>query len=588
MKKILEKLSSVLTPDEKRNARILILILVMSAAFELAGIVSVLPYVNLVLNPELLRESKSLVFLTQNLNIKDDQIALMVVGCLCLALFTLGTIFKILSNFLILKFSHTRNHAIAERLLASYFSLDFEEFTTRHTSDYLKVILTEVTQVTSAVLMPLLNLIAHGLVVVLITGFLVIINPLVAVMVLCTLPAAYLVTYWLIKDKLVQLGQTRDMANAERYASLSEAVNGIRDLKLGARHPEFLKRFSSSSLKYARAIYLSQSLVLLPKYILELLIFGGMLVGILVLLNDPQTLATYMPVVAVYAFSGYRLLPSAQILYGVFSNLKFSLPALDNVSSNKGLDKALAHVPRSNTDYSEVQFDERIDVEALSFKFKGSDELVLADVNFTINRGEVIGVVGPSGSGKSTLIDLLLGLLTPTQGSIYLDNIKLSSEKVEAWQRCISYVPQTIYLLDDSFTNNIAFGAPSSEVDFERVLGVSRIARIDEFIEASAENGFDTHIGERGVRLSGGQRQRLGIARALYATSQVLVLDEATSALDSATESEIIDSVLNTFAGNTIIMIAHRISTLKRCDKILEVKNGRVRWLTRSEISLLS
>lgn len=585
---IVRKLSGILTPTEKKNASILLLLLLVSAVIELFGIAAVLPYVNLVLNPELLQENRWLILLTSTLGIEEENTALKIVGLICLALFTFGTLIKALSNYLILRFSHGRNHSIGVRLLKSYFELDFEDFSKKHSSEYLKVIITEITQVTSGILMPLLNLVAHGLVLLLITIFLMLIDPVAAILVLLTVPSSYLMTYWIIRKNLVSLGKSRDEANALRYSSLSEAVNGIRDLKLGSKQSIFIDRFSEASRNYVRSVYVSQSLVILPKYILELVIFGGMLLGILVLLRDPDALTIYMPLMAVYAFSGYRLLPSAQMVYSVFSNLKFSLPSLENVSSTSDLGFEQNDSSEETDTNINLKFEKSIALNNVTFGYKGSEDKVLKNLNLTIKKGEVIGIVGPTGSGKSTLIDLILGLLHPSDGDFLLDDATLSGNNIVNWQRQISYVPQAIYLLDDTFTNNIAFGVSEAQVDFERVLEVSKIAEIRNFIETYSTAGFDTIIGERGVRLSGGQRQRLGIARAIYAKSQLLVLDEATSALDSITEAKIIDGLMESFSDKTIIMIAHRVSTLSRCDRILEVKDGCVRWLSSQEIVALT
>lgn len=585
---IVRKLLGILTPKEKKNASILLFVLLVSAVIELLGIAAVLPYVNLVLNPQLLQENRWLILLTSTLGIEEENTALKIVGLICLVLFSFGTLIKSLSNYLILRFSHRRMYAVGVRLLTQYFNLDFEDFSKKHSSEYLKVILTEVTQVTSGILMPLLNLVAHGLVILLITIFLVLIEPVAAILVLLTVPSSYLITYWIIRKKLESLGKSRDEANALRYSSLSEAVNGIRDLKLGSKHSIFIDRFSGASRDYARSVYVSQSIVILPKYILELVIFGGMLLGILVLLGDPSTLKIYMPLMAVYAFSGYRLLPSAQMVYATFSNLKFSLPSLENVSSISDLGVE-QNTPSEEYDPNfKVKFEKSIALKNVAFGYKGAEDKIFKTLSLTIKKGEVIGIVGPTGSGKSTLIDLILGLLHPSDGDLMIDDTKLSGSNIVDWQRQISYVPQAIYLLDDTFTNNIAFGVSEAQVDFERVLEVSRIAKISNFIETYGTAGFDSIIGERGVRLSGGQRQRLGIARALYSKSHLLVLDEATSALDSTMEAKIIEGLMESFSDKTIIMIAHRVSTLNRCDKILEVKDGCVRWLSNQEIVALT
>lgn len=547
---------------------------------ELAGIASVLPYVNLVMNPAGLEKLSWFGPFKETLNLQSTDDILLYAGMLCLLLFVCGTSLKILTQYSILKYSYGRNYAISVRLLERYFKTDFEDFCSRHSSDYVKVILTEVTQVTSGILMPLLNLISHGLVVLLIVAFLAFTNPKAAVLVLGSLPVGYLVTYFLIRKKLVQLGVNRDEFNGLRYSSLSEAVNGIRDLKLGEKQGIFLSRFEQASRGFNESVAISQAIVQLPKFVLELIIFGGMLIGILVLLKDPQYLNDYLPLIAVYAFAGYRLLPSAQMLYSIFSNLKFSLPALENLFEDLRVASDLDsyYLSRKSED-SELTFEKAIEFVGVNFKYKLNDIATLRDINLSIPKGAIVGVVGKTGSGKSTFIDILLGLVKPTRGHVLVDGCELSDVNISGWHSKISYVPQSIYLVDGSVQDNVAFGVPYDEVDIEKVSAACKAAALADFIDVETPEGLSTQIGERGVRISGGQRQRLGIARALYNRGELIILDEATSALDSDTEAIVMRSILNAFKDQTVIMIAHRVSTLSSCDLILEIKDGAVAFI---------
>ena len=318
----------------------------------------------------------------------------------------------------------------------------------------------------------------------------------------------------------------------------------------------------------------------LPSLFMQGLIFGGMLLVLLYLINVHGGVGMALPVVGVYAVAGYRLMPALQGIYKSLSQIRFSLPALDTLRHDMNkleVKTPLRAMDSSNPDLrAEMTLRDRLELQDMSFRYPGAMHPALEGINLTVRESTMIGVVGTSGAGKTTFIDLLLGLLTPTTGRILVDGEVVDHRNVRAWQRGVGYVPQNIHLLDDTIALNIAFGCYREEVDMDAVKRVARIANLHDFIEKELPQGYDTIIGEQGVRLSGGERQRIGIARALYHDPGVLVFDEATSALDNLTESVVMEEMHAIGRRKTIFIVAHRLSTVRNCDRILVLDHGTV------------
>ena len=318
----------------------------------------------------------------------------------------------------------------------------------------------------------------------------------------------------------------------------------------------------------------------IPRFGLEIVAFGGMFVLILYLVAQNSDLADVLPLIGVYAFVGYRLMPSLQLIYTNFTHLRYSTPAIEN------LVEEINHLPPAkNIDWKrgDGTLTERIEVKNVSFSYPTMEAAFMENVSLTILAGSKIGLVGQTGSGKSTLVDIILGLLQPNSGGVFVDGVELTSESSRNWQRSVGYVPQHIYLTDSTIASNIAFGVDEVEIDLEAVVRASKVANLHEFISEDLPNGYQTMVGERGVRLSGGQRQRIGIARALYHAPKVLIFDEATSALDNLTEDRVMSAIAKMPNDMTIIMIAHRLTTVEQCDKIVLINDGRIEAVGTAE-----
>jgi ABC-type multidrug transport system fused ATPase/permease subunit len=310
---------------------------------------------------------------------------------------------------------------------------------------------------------------------------------------------------------------------------------------------------------------------LLPRFILEGIAFSGTMLILLYLISQKGSLNNALPIISVYVFAGYRLMPSMQQIYSSFTNLKYIGSSLDNLSDEIKNLKAFS----LNQDKNILPVNKTITLKNINYHYPGSSHSYLRDININISAKSIVGLVGPTGSGKTTLVDIILGLLEPQKGTLEIDEKVITRHNLRNWQRSIGYVPQHIYLSDDTIAANIAFGLDHKNINQDQVEKTSKITKLDEFIDELPKK-YQTTIGENGVRLSGGQRQRIGIARALYHNPQVLILDEATSALDNETEQVVMNAINNLGKDITIILIAHRLNTVKNCDIIFKLERGNL------------
>ena len=388
----------------------------------------------------------------------------------------------------------------------------------------------------------------------------------------------YLGLFAFVSKYLKKIGKIRAHANKVRFKMADEALKGIKELNVLNRKEYFLKYFriysEQMSLSQAKKSVISK----LPKHVFEVIAFGGILLIIIYFLALDYELNRLVPVLSLYAFAGYRLMPAMQAIFTGISELRYTIPALENLLRDLELDKMLIgehqDSPKPEEGNYPVKDIPRIVADDIWYAYPGQNEPVLKGISLTIKPKNTVGIIGSTGSGKTTLVDILLGLLPPTKGCFRINEIELSESNMKTWKSKVGYVPQDIFLRDDTVTNNIAYGIEKENIDHKAVVTACKLAEIHRTIEAELEDGYETIIGERGVKLSGGQRQRLGIARALYHDPEVLIFDEGTSALDNITETKLMNQVQALSGQKTIIMIAHRLTTLQSCDVIYYMENG--------------
>jgi ABC-type multidrug transport system fused ATPase/permease subunit len=421
----------------------------------------------------------------------------------------------------------------------------------------------EMGELVKSVLVPLTDLAARLFVSLSLLALLLAVDPKLALSVAGVLGTAYGLIYLVFRRALYRLGQDRYTAGRQRFKSATEALQGIKAVKIGGRERYFLDKFTVASERYTSIQPTFQAISRTPRYFVETLAFGGILVIVLYLLTTQRTLTNVVPLLSLYALAGYRLLPAMQEIFSAVSQVRYHAAVVETIHEQFMRQTVRVELPAASA--PPLPLRQAIALEELRFQYAGTDRPTLDGIS-----------LGPTGSGKSTLIDILVGLLQPDEGCVRVDGVPVTAENVRSWQASIGYVPQEAMLFDDTVLRNIVFGVEEAAVDRARVEQAARIARIHDFIVDELPQGYETMVGERGIRLSGGQRQRIGLARALYRQPSVLILDEATSALDGVTEEEVMEAIAGMRDQVTMIMVAHRLTTVADCDRIYLLDGGRI------------
>lgn len=567
----LRQLWQILSPLDKRKV-IYVLILVMGMAFiESAGVISIMPFLAVLSNPDIVESNYSLKLMYDFTGATSKQNFIVYLGFLSLGIVIFSTIFKILTQYAVNRFASLQRHYFATRLLKIYLQQNYEFFLQRNSATLTKNILSEVDQLIWTMILPALTLMSYGMVLLAMIGILLLYDPLMAIITACVLGLFYASIYMLIRKKLTQIGQEFTQANKERYQTCQEALAGIKDVMINNAEHGYIKQFEESSRVFARHIATRETLGQVPLNVIETVGYGCLIGLAMLLVVSGKAVSHILPVLGLYGFAAYRMLPAAQNMYRAISQIKFSEQVLSVLKPEFALEKdELKHIEKDSTQY--LKFEHSIRLENISFAYPNRKESpILNNFSLEVNKNASLGIVGKSGSGKSTLMDIILGLLQPQQGQIFIDGVELTEQNIMSWRDLVGYVPQSIYLADKTIAENIAFGVPRAEVDLEQVRYVAGLAQIDGFIQSELALGYYTVVGERGVMLSGGQRQRIGIARALYKNPQVLFMDEATSALDTETEQAVNEAIQSLNGTITIVIIAHRESAIAECDKILSL-----------------
>jgi ABC-type multidrug transport system fused ATPase/permease subunit len=573
----ISKLLDLLSPAERKRAGVLMAMMLVMALLDMLGVASILPFIAVLANPALVETNPILSWayqLSANVGVASVQQFLFLLGFLVFALLVFSLTFKALTTYAQTRFALMREYSIGKRLVEGYLHQPYSWFLNRHSADLGKNILSEVGGVIGGSLLPVMTLFTQTAVTVSILGLLLVVDPWLAILVGLVLSIAYGGILALMSGWLNTLGQARIQANKERYTVLSEAFGAVKEVKVGGLEAIFIERFAKPAEKYAKGQATAQVIAQIPRFALEAIAFGGMLLVILYLMAQSGSFATALPVIALYAFAGYRLMPALQQIYGAFTQLKYAGPALRALHTDL---MGLNAVEPYGGVLEPLPLNKCIELNNIVYQYPNANAASLNGINLSISARSTVGFVGSTGSGKTTAVDLILGLLEPQEGTLCIDGQVVNASNRRQWQKSIGYVPQHIYLADDTISANIAFGLAPEIVDQEAVKRAAKIANLHDFVVENMPDGYNTKVGERGVRLSGGQRQRIGIARALYHNPNILVMDEATSALDNLTEQAVMEAVYNLSQSITIILIAHRLSTVKTCDTLFLLENGELK-----------
>jgi len=573
---LFKKLIFLLSSYERKQAFLLLLMILVMALLDVIGVASILPFMAVLTDATLVETNfilNKMFKLSNKLGVENIEEFLFVLGVIVFMLLLFSLTFKALTSYVQVRFVQMRQYSIGKRLVEGYLNQPYSWFLNRHSADLGKTVLSELSEVVGGGMAPFMELIAKGIVTVFLVTLLIIADPKLAIAVGLSLGGLYGLIYKLASKYINQIGKERLKNNQLRFTAISEAFGAAKEVKVGRLEETYTNRFADPAKIYARNLAAVRVISSLPRYGLEAIAFGGILLIILYLMVNTGSFNSALPILSLYAFAGYRLMPALQQIYNSITALTFVKPSVDKLCDDiKNLK------PQNiNKNQSIIPLENQITLKNIYYDYPNSSKTTLKNINLNISAKSTVGLVGTTGSGKTTTVDIILSLLEPQKGTLEVDDQVITTQNSKAWLRSIGYVPQHIYLSDDTVAANIAFGIASKNIDQEVIEKVSKIANLHEFVINELPKKYQTTIGERGVRLSGGQRQRIGIARALYHNPKVLILDEATSALDNFTEKVVMDAIDNLSKDITIILIAHRLSTVKKCDKIYLLEKGELK-----------
>ena len=564
----LAKIRDILTPAERRKAAWMLLLVVLMAAAETLGVLSIMPFLSVLGRPAVIHENPLLQAAYAHWHFRDERSFILALGLASIAIVVASSLFKTLTLHALNRFVHLERHSISARLLSRYLHQPYEFFLTRNSSILGKNLLSEVDQLLSELIQPLSQLFAQGAIVLAMALLIFCYDPLTAVCIVVVLAVLYGTIYGLVRKRLARIGAERRAANGRRYQAANEALGGIKDVKITHSASAYQAQFEKASRLFSRHMATNDTLSQSPLYLVEATGYSMLIVVALVLLLRSNDVAHVLPALGLYGFAAYRMLPAAQVMYRGFAKLRFASSTLDGIHA----DLVLPDAPEA-TGTSVLAPQREIRLQGIRYAYPSApDKPVFDGFDLAIPANASIGIAGRSGAGKSTLMDLLLGLLRPEAGTLSVDGVAVDAGNVAAWQRAIGYVPQHIFLADASVAENIAFGVPRERIDMQAVERAARAAQIHDFVVDELPNGYATDVGDRGIRLSGGQRQRVGIARALYRDPPVLFLDEATSALDAQTEEALNEAIRALSGSKTIVVIAHKEASLRGCEEVVNLR----------------
>jgi ABC-type multidrug transport system fused ATPase/permease subunit len=550
----------------------LLLLILVSAFAEVASLGAVLPFLAVLTAPSQVFSYPMVSHIAGLFSITSASQLLWPLTVIFAGVALLSGVIRMLVLWLTMRFSMETSSDLSIELYRRTLYQPYQVHLERNSSEVISGITNKISAVTSGVLQPILSFISSGVILVTVTGALIAINPFAAFTAALGFGTTYALIAGFVRHRLKTNGKRISKEQTQQIKALQEGLGGIRDVLLDGSQPVYCQIYQEADLPMRKALADSHFISLSPRYAMESL--GIVLIAGLAysMSQGSGGVGNALPALGALALGAQRLLPALQQCFSSWVSV---------VSSQAALQETLAFMdqplPPAATEQAPAPlvFTDRIDFEAVRFRYTPSTPWVLDSLQLSVRRGMRVGIVGSTGSGKSTTLDLLMGLLQPTEGALTVDGCRLNGNYLRAWQATIAHVPQSIFLADATLAENIAFGVAKRDIDHEKVRKAAQQAQIAEFIE-SGTKGYQGMVGERGVRLSGGQRQRIGIARALYKEASVLVFDEATSALDGATERSVMDSISMLDRDLTIFLIAHRISTVENCDLIVELEKGRV------------
>lgn len=578
MRKIYKKLMVLLDKKQKRQMVGIVIMMLIGGILESVGIALIAPVMQVVVDPEQVQQSKWLSLIYNTLNLSSVTQLAAVIMVFIILVFVVKNVFLYFMNVVQLRFVYTNQFATSRRMMINFMQRPYEYYLNADTSVIQRNITSDVNNMYGLIL-SCLQLISEMIVFICLVFMLLSQDAKMTLSIASLLVAVLLIIKYFIKPVMVKAGQENQDYYSGLYKWIDESVTGIKEIKIAAKENYFINGYADCGAGYVNAVQKYSLYNSTPRLLIETIAIAGMIGYMLIVMAGGSDISQLLPQITVLAAAAARLLPSANRINNYMTSIAYFEPFLMNVSDNLQTEIHDGSISYNSEDYRKKSNVEKLPVTKniemidITYKYPGSESYVLDKAHMEIPVGKSVGIVGTSGAGKTTIVDVLLGLLKPESGKILADGVDAMAN-YQGWLKNIGYIPQTIFMVDSTIRKNVAFGYADEDIDDEKVWQALKEASLDEFVRTLPE-GLDTKIGERGIRLSGGQRQRIGIARALFENPEVLVLDEATSALDNETEAAIMDSINKLHGKKTLIIIAHRLQTIEKCDMVYRIENGK-------------
>lgn len=577
MKEIVRELKVIFNGKQKTQLIGLCLLIFGGAFWELLGVSAIMPFVTSIVDPDALLRRWYVRAFYDYLNLKSSQQLVIIMAAFLILVYFVKNVYLCVMSYFQYRFTYKNQYRLSQQMLANYINRPYA-FHLNHSSAELIRNIKEDTEGCYSFVLCVIQLISEIAVCVVITIYLLIKDKSITIGIAILLVLYVLLYLFVMKKHMRKLGQRERRQLGLMNKWIMEALGGIKETKILMRESFFQGKFKEDTDILAQTRIRYSIITYIAKPMLETICIGGLLLVVALKIYKGVDASYFIPIVSVFAVAAFRLLPSVNRITTYLSMIMLRKPSVDAlykditdiVQNGEYMDK------KEGLPEKRLAFEHQIEIQNLSFRYEGTEQDVLSNVSINIPKNKSVAFIGPSGGGKTTLADLLLGILEPDEGRILIDGQDIKSGK-KAWYGKLGYIPQSIFLLDDTIKHNITFGVPEEQIDYDRLKEAMREAQIYEFVTELLD-GWDTMVGERGVRLSGGQRQRIGIARALYNNPEILILDEATSALDNDTESAIMEAIDSLGGKKTLVIIAHRLSTIKNCDIVYKVEHKQVAW----------
>ncbi|MBD5509374.1 MAG: ABC transporter ATP-binding protein [Lachnospiraceae bacterium] len=578
------KLNYIFTKADKIKIVFLMIAVIIGSFLELLAVSIFSPFIDLIMDPATIDKSSTIAFIYDLFSFQSIEYFLALLAGGIIVIYVVKDVYTIVEKNAIYKFSYRIQRTISTDLLKAYMNEPY----TFHLNNNISVLqrsMQEDTDQFAKGIIHLMEMIAEICVCIAIGIYLYIVSHSITI-IIAGLLVLCLAFFSLISKKYSSAwGREGQQHKSKIYQWMNQSLGGIKEIKVLNREESFIKHYDYYFAKYVRVLRLNRLIGVVPKYIIEMVSMTGLLLAIIFkIFFGQKDLIDFVPQLAVFAVASFRLLPSVGRINEHLSAVLYAMPSLELIYKDLREVENLSGAVEAETQNKDEAWKlmEKIEVKNVTYHYPDGETNVIEHADYAIKKGQTVAFIGASGAGKSTMADILLGLLKPQNGEIYADGMNVY-KNLSTWQKEIGYIPQTIYLSDDTIRNNVAFGIDEKEIDEQAVINALRQAQLYDFV-ISLSGGLDTFVGDRGVRLSGGQRQRIGIARALYHDPEILILDEATSALDNDTETAVMEAIENLHGEKTMIIIAHRLTTIQNADVIYEVGNGKVEIRKKEDV----